>query len=334
MWFAEPGGLDRAVADLQAISPDIEVVIAPYEEEWNRRSDRGAHPDRDWLATQPDLTQEFSQELGRANAILALDIPIDLATLAPNLQLLQALGAGADQFRPCLRGDGLVVTSSAGSNAPGIAEFAFGRILEHYKRFAEIRELQQAHTWQPLFGREAAGKTLGLIGFGAINSELAARARAFSLRVVATRNSAKAGDTDPRLDALFPADQLSDMLGECHAVVAAVPSSPSTDGMMNAAAFAAMKPGSFFCNVGRGSLVDEDALLSAIDSGHLGGAALDVASSEPLADDHPLWDEPKVALSYHNAAVPEAMFGASHALFAENVRRHLAGEPLRSLVTF
>ncbi len=333
IWFTEPGGLDHAIAELEAIDPSIEVVLAPYEETPDRRAARGAG-DEDWAASQPPLDAELVDVLKRANAILALDIPVDLANLAPNLQLLQAFGAGADQFRSCTQPDGLAITSSSGSNAPGIAEFALGRILEHYKRFRAIADCQRSHTWQPLFGDELRGKTLGLIGFGAINSELARRARAFDMEVHATRQSAQPGDTDPRVDRLYPAAELFDMLAVSNAVVAAVPNTPTTQGLMNAEAFAAMAPGGFFCNVGRGSLVDESALLESIRSGHLAAAALDVTSTEPLADDHPLWDEPKVALSFHNAAVPTAMFGATHAFFADNVGRHLRGEALRNPVSF
>jgi phosphoglycerate dehydrogenase-like enzyme len=122
------------------------------------------------------------------------------------------------------------------------------------------------------------------------------------------------------------------MLDEADAVIAAVPETPETAGLMDAAAFAAMRPGAFFCNVGRGSLVDEAALIDALERGHLGGAALDVASVEPLPADHPLWDAPRLWISSHSASAPAALFVNLHRLFASNLTRFLAGEPLENEV--
>jgi phosphoglycerate dehydrogenase-like enzyme len=115
-------------------------------------------------------------------------------------------------------------------------------------------------------------------------------------------------------------------------VIAAVPETPETTGLMDARAFAAMKPGSFFCNVGRGSLVDETALIDALRREHLRGAALDVASVEPLPVDHPLWDAPNLSLSPHSASAPAALFVNLHELFRDNLTRFLAGDPLRNEV--
>lgn len=332
-WWAEPGAFDAAVADLEAIStPDggrVEVIELPCDEPHERRAARGADPDADWAASQPGLTAETLAGLGTMHAALALDLPADVVSMAPNLQWVQAFGAGSDQFVSCRFDDaGVALTSSAGSNAVGIAEFAIGRIIEHYKRFAEIREAARTETWTPMYGDELAGKTLGLIGFGNICAAVAPRARAFGLRVLACRRSAAVGDVDEKVDGLYPVGALHQMLGECDAVVAAVPDSPETRGLIDTDAIAAMKPGAFFCNVGRGSLVDEAALVAALESGHLAGAALDVASSEPLPAGHPLWSAPNLLLSFHNAAVPAAMFANVHRIFADNVQRFLAGEPL------
>jgi phosphoglycerate dehydrogenase-like enzyme len=150
--------------------------------------------------------------------------------------------------------------------------------------------------------------------------------------VVATRRSATPGATAPDVDELFTPTELHTMLGQCDVVVAAVPETPETTGMMGAAAFAAMQPGAFFCNVGRGSLVDEPALIDALERGHLGAAAIDVASVEPLPPDHPLWDAPNLYVSPHAAASPSALFPNLHVLFRENLTRFLAGEPLENEV--
>ena len=209
-----------------------------------------------------------------------------------------------------------------------IAEFALARVLQEWKHFRAFDEAQLRHHWEPHYGEQLAGATLGLLGLGAINSAIAARARAFELRVLATRRSATPGASAPNVDELFAPDALHSMLSQCDAVIAAVPETPETSGLMDAAAFAAMPRDSFFCNVGRGSLVDEAALVDALRSGQLRAAALDVASVEPLPADHPLWDAPNLYLSPHAAAAPAALFANLHQLFRTNLARYLAGEDL------
>ena len=336
-WWPEPGAFDASVAALASITaPDgapVEVVEVPYEEPHERRAARGADPFADWRSSQPALDPGTADAFGRIHAALALDLPVDITTLAPGLRWVQALGAGSDHLVSCRLGDaGVTLTSSAGANAVGIAEFAFGRVIEHHKRFAATRELQRSQTWKPLFGRQLAGMTLGLVGLGNIAVAVATRAKAFDMRVVATRRSMVPDEHSALVDDVFPTDRLDEMLAECDAVIAAVPDTPATRGLFDASAFAAMKPGSFFCNVGRGTLVDERALVTALESEHLSGAALDVASSEPLPAGHPVWTAPNLSLSFHNAAVPTTMFAETHRMFADNLRRFLAGEPLRNQV--
>ena len=331
-WFAEPLR-SEALAALAGIDPRIEVVLAPYAESQADRTARGAEANFTYGADGPEIAPETAEAFSRMHVALALDLPVDIVSRAPNLRWVQSLGAGADQFGPCRFADaGVTLTSSSGANAVGIAEFAVARMLEHYKKFPLIRERQIERHWEPIFGAELAGKTLGLIGYGAITSAVGKRARAFDMRIVASRQSAKPGDTHPDLDAVFPSAELHDMLGQCDAVIAAVPDSPETRGLMSAEALAAMKPGGFFCNVGRGSLVDEPALIAALESGHLAGAALDVLREEPPADDDPIWTAPNTSLSFHNSSVPDTLFENVHQLFNANVERFVRGEPLASPV--
>ncbi len=336
-WWQQPGRFAEAVAGLEAIERrdggTVEVIVAPYEEPHERRTARGTSQATDWAESQPPIEPATADAFDRMHVALALDLPVDIVERAPHLRWVHALGAGTDQFVPSdFAAADVVLTSSAGSNARGIAEFAFGRVVEHAKRFAVTRDLQRSHTWDPQFGEELAGQTLGLVGLGNICAGVAPLARAFGMHVIATRRSAAPGDTDPAVDELVPAADLHRMLARCDAVIAAVPESPETRGMIDADALAAMKPGSFFCNVGRGSLVDEPALMAALESGHLAGAALDVASAEPLPADHDLWDAPNLSLSFHNAAVPAAMFTNLHRIFADNVARYVRGEPLVNIV--
>ncbi|HEV2309824.1 MAG TPA: NAD(P)-dependent oxidoreductase, partial [Acidimicrobiia bacterium] len=304
-WYGDHAGFAKALATLEAIDPRIEVVAETYVEPHDLRSARGKPGAETHRGEAPTLTQEQRAALARVQVALAIDLPFDVREVAPNLAWVQAVGAGTGQLQSAgLAEHGIRLTTAAGANAVAIAEFALARVLQVWKRFGEIEDAQRRHQWEPLYGEQLAGGSLGLLGLGAINSAVAARAQAFGLRVLATRRSATPGATAPDVDELYPPDALHTMLGRCDAVVAAVPETAETTGLFDAAAFAAMRAGSFFCNVGRGSLVDESALIDALDRGHLRAAALDVASVEPLPADSPLWNAPNLYLSPHSAAAP------------------------------
>lgn len=332
-WYGSADGFAREIAELEGFDPRIAVVVERYDEPHELRSARGKPGAEDLRDRAPALTDAQRDAFARLDVAVAIDLPFDVGTHAPNLRWVQSVGAGTGQLQSAgLAEAGIRLTSAAGANAVGIAEFAIARVLQHWKNLRAIDAAQQEHEWRPAYGRQLAGGTLGLIGLGAINSAIAARAQAFGVRVVATRRSATPGATAPNIEELFPTTELHTMLGECDALIAAVPETAETTGMMDAKAFAAMKPGALFCNVGRGSFVDEPALIDALERGHLGAAALDVASVEPLPPDHPLWDAPNLYLSPHAAASPGALFVNLHQLFKENLARFLAGDPLENEV--
>ena len=182
------------------------------------------------------------------------------------------------------------------------------------------------------FGSLLAGATIGLVGLGAINAAVAARLAPFGVTVLASRRSAKPGDTAPNIHELYPSARLHEMFAHCDTVISAVPETPETVGLIDAAAIAAMRPGAFFVNVGRGTLLDETALIDALRSEHLRGAALDVTSEEPLPANNPLWDAPNLYLSYHCSSSPAALFVNLHRLWRDNITRWLGGEALRNEV--
>ena len=150
--------------------------------------------------------------------------------------------------------------------------------------------------------------------------------------LIGTRRSYKEGQDHPAVDELRGTADLHDVLGRCDAVVVSAPGTAETENLFDAAAFAAMKPGALFCNVGRGSLVDEPALIAALESGHLGGAILDVTREEPLPADDPLWAAPNIYISPHCSAAQDRYTEKLLALFADNLERYTRGEPLRNVV--
>jgi phosphoglycerate dehydrogenase-like enzyme len=330
VWFGDDAAVAATVAAIESIDPRIEVIVETYDEGQALRTMRGRPENVDAArSTAPELTEAQREMFARVHGVIAIDLPFDVGKIAPNLAWVQGVGAGYAQLQSAgLAEAGIRLSSAAGANAVAIAEFVVGRLLQERKRFREIEEHQDRHDWQPLYGTELAGTTIGLIGYGAICAAVAKRLAAFEVNLLASRRSARPGDTAPFIDVLYPTDRLHEMLARCDTVIAAVPETSETIGLMDADAFAALPAGSFFVNVGRGTLVDERALIDALRSGHLRGAALDVASEEPLPPDNPLWDAPNLYLSYHCSAAPSALFANLHRLWAENVRSWLAGGPL------
>jgi len=321
--------LDADLAAIAAIDERLRVVDVRYVEPDELRVARGARPYDGLREQAPALSDEQVDAFSRIEIALAQDLPFDIGTIAPRLRWVQGMGAGVGQLISAGLGDaGIRLTSAAGVNAVSISEFVLGRLLASWKRFAEIDRAQQDSQWQPFYGRELAGVTVGIIGLGAIGSAVARRLDAFDVHVLASRRSFRPAMTAPHVAELFgPADLLS-MLARCDAVVAAVPESPETVGVMGAEQFAAMKPGSFFCNVGRGSLVVEEALVEALQSGHLGAAAIDVARTEPLPSSSPLWAAPRLAISAHCSTSADRFYPNLYHLFGDNIRRYLSGGTL------
>jgi phosphoglycerate dehydrogenase-like enzyme len=272
---------------------------------------------------------EMRNLLADAEVVLAHHLPQNVCDLAPRLRWIHGVGAGITQL--CTRevaAHGIRVTSSAGANAVSAAEFALSRLLMHWKSALRIDSHQRAHQWKPVATREMAGATIGVIGYGAIGRALVRRLAAFEVTVWVARRTRSLSGLDPSVARAFDLDHLPEFLGGCDAVFAALPDSPETADMFGASAFDVMRAGAFFCNIGRGSLVDEAALVAALSSGRLSGAALDVFREEPLRSDSPLWSARNLMLSPHVAGSPDKLFVRVHQIFRDNVRRYLAGQPL------
>ncbi len=320
---AFPWNADEAMlAPLRDRFPDVEIVAQPY-------LGRFAHHVPDG---EDELTDGARDVWARADATLALDLPAPITDLAPKLQWIQAIGAGIDHLAEADVPDHVTITNAAGVAAAPIAEFAISRLLSVWKRLPEIDAAQADHEWQAKFGRTVEGLTLGVVGLGAIGTAVAQRARGFGMRVIGTRRSYTAGQEHEAVHELRGTADLYDVLARCDAVVVSAPGTAETENMFDAAAFAAMKEGALFCNVGRGSLVDEPALIAALESGHLGAAILDVTREEPLPADDPLWSAPNIYISSHCSAAQDRYTDTLLALFADNLERYTSNEPLRNIV--
>jgi phosphoglycerate dehydrogenase-like enzyme len=312
----------------------VELVVATYEESHALRTAKGqGAPESELRALAPDMSDEARDMFARAEVVLTLDVPLDVRQVAPNLRWIQALGAGIAQFNPRrLREDGIILTTAAGVTAVPIAEFVMGRILEVWKHTRRLEELQQARTWEFASGRTLSGCTIGVVGLGAIGRAVAERAHAFGMRVLATRRRYQPGMTSPVVDELYGPDGLGKLLESSDVVVLALPETGETQGLIGAAELSLMKPGAVFCNVARGSLVDEAALLAALDSGQVGAAILDVMKEEPMSADNPLWDGKNMYLSPHSSTSVDHYSEDLAQLLASNLLRYSRGEPLINLV--
>jgi phosphoglycerate dehydrogenase-like enzyme len=325
---------EEARTRLDAIAPGIEIQRILYQEGPNLRNARSARrvTEAD-LASAPVLTDDDWAVLERTTAAVALDLPVGIVERARALQWVQVIGAGTEHLDVAgLAAGGISVTNGAGLAAASIAEFVLGRLLQVWKDFRTLEQQQREQRWEPLFGRRVAGLTLGIVGLGGIGRATARRARAFDMRVLANRRRAAAGEADPDVDELFTAGVIDDMLCRCDAVVVAAAATRETMGLFDCTRISNMKPGSVLCNVARGSLVDEDAVVEALRSGHLAAAILDVTAEEPTPPDSPLWTAPNCYLSPHCALALDGYEDALLDLTIRNFARLVQGQPLENLV--
>jgi phosphoglycerate dehydrogenase-like enzyme len=270
-----------------------------------------AQPDAGWLSAD-------SMGSGQRSLSVAL-------LKSQNLKWVHTGAAGLDHpIWAQLVDKGAVLTTGHGQ-ALCIAEYVLAEVLATFQRITERRAEQAAHRWTRLPFREIAGTTWLVIGFGAIGQDVAARAKAFGATIVGVRRS---GKPDPLAEHMGLLSDVDSLLPSADVVVLATPLNQETRGMADAAFFAAMKSGSVLVNVGRGDLVDESALLAALAAGVPQYAILDVFHDEPLKDDSPFWEHPKVSLTPHASAFGSGQAARNDAIFVENLRRRLAGEPM------
>jgi len=225
--------------------------------------------------------------------------------------------------------NGVRVTNAHVNSLP-IAEFVLRAVLDEFQGAAHWRDQASEHRWQIHDWREVSGSTWLIIGLGGIGTEVARRARAFGVRVIGSR--LHPSPSDPTDQTVTP-DQLEQVIGLADVVVLAAPATPETENLVDADFLGRMKSGGLLVNVARGTLIQDDALLESLDSGHLSAAVLDVFRTEPLPSDHPFWSHPSVRVTPHNAAGGSGRFRRQAELFKENLDRYADGRSLLNEIT-
>jgi phosphoglycerate dehydrogenase-like enzyme len=246
---------------------------------------------------------------------------------APALKWLQLPSAGSDGWLT-LRPD-VVLTKCSGVFGIPIAEWVMAGMLMLTRNLHLYRDQQPQALWKERPGAvEIFGSTVGIVGLGDIGREVAVRAKAFGCRVLGTRRTA--GGAVPYVDALLPLDEL---LPQVDFLVMSIPGTAETRGLISAERLAKLRRGAYLINVGRGNTIDEDAMIAALQSGHLAGAALDVTTVEPLPASSPLWQMEQVIIAPHaSGRSPIANGNRRTAIFCENLRRYATGDSLINLV--
>lgn len=296
-----------------ALDPTIEVVRLVDDEhvtegDLERVTIAFFSPD-----TWPDRTRSF----------------IGTVVRCPNLRWLQIAFAGTDHpvFQR-LMDRGVTISNASGATAPAIAQTVMMYLLTLSRDLLGHERARDERRWTPDRNIDLHDMKLGIVGYGAIGAEVGRLAQAFGMQPIGLRRTVT-GDESIEV---WPNDRLGDLLDWADAIVVSAPLTDDTRGMFGAAEFARMRPGSWFVNVGRGQICDEDALIDALTDGHLGGAGLDVFATEPLPPDSPIWTLPNVVMTPHCSGDSTRSDRRAVEIMLDNFRRHACGEPIENVV--
>jgi phosphoglycerate dehydrogenase-like enzyme len=338
--FLEPEHVER----IRSVDERLEVVYAPDLLPRPRyAADHTGAP----LRRSPEDEARWRALLGRADVLFDFDYTndADLPELCPRVRWIQATSAGIGQFvrrrRYAERMKGTIFTTARGVHARPLAEFCALAFLSFSRGLFTMIGAQRRSHWERFAGTDLGGRTVVIYGHGAIGAEVARLARSLGMRTLGIRRSGAGGEGDAdaavvrealHADELHPPEALARVLPRAEFLVLAAPHTDETQQVIGGKELALLPRGAVLVNIGRGALVDEKALVAALQSGHLGGAALDVFEEEPLPSDSPLWQLSNVLVSPHSASTSDRENERITDLFCDNLRRFLAGEPLRNVL--
>jgi len=269
-----------------------------------------------------------------AEATILFDMPpgipagTGLLDVAPNVKWVQTSSSGIGQAlkRLGLVGTSVHVTNAKGVHAEPLAEFVFAAILKHVKRLDFLADEQAAHRWERYCGDGLDGTNLVIVGSGLVGSRVGRLGQAFGMHVASVVNSPSPDRrAELHADSVHGSEDLKGLLASADFVVLCVPHTPDTENLVDASAIAGMKRGVVLVNIARGQVIDEAAMISALQSGQIAFAGLDVATIEPLPTDSPLWDLPNVLISPHSASTVTSENRRITDIFCANIPLYLEG---------
>jgi phosphoglycerate dehydrogenase-like enzyme len=285
------------------------------------------------LSGDLSLKAKLDAHLAEVEIIYGLRLPHNILVRAPNLKWMQVMSAGVERFLDIEMVESpVIMTNVSGIHAVPISEFVIGLMLMFVKQTPLCIHLKQEKKWERPVPAILHSKTVGVVGLGSIGREVARLAKAFNMRVLATRRSAKQVGRARYVDLMLPTNRIKHLLSESDFVVLAVPFTPETQNLIGEEELRTMKPSAYLINIARGGIVDEEALVHALEERWIAGAGLDVFSTEPLPHNSRLWELPNVIISPHISGGMENYAVRATELFAENLERYFAGKRLLNVV--
>jgi glyoxylate/hydroxypyruvate reductase len=324
------------VETIRRVDPRLNVIHEPDLLRKPRyAADHNGHP----VPRAPEDEARWRALLAKADILFDFDYTNDqeLPDLAPNVRWIHASSAGIGQF--VVRRDyhkrmpRTIFTTARGVHATPLAEFCLMAILGFSRGLFLMTSLQARKKWERFAATDVRERTLVIYGLGSIGRETARLARAFGMRVIGVKRTVE-GETpeEHQVDELVASARFDDVLSRAEFLVLVAPHTNETEGVLGRPRIARLPKGAVVINIGRGALIDEPAMIEALQNGHLGGAALDVFATEPLPTDSPLWTMPNVLVSPHSASTSDRENGRLTELFCRNLRAYLDGRPMENVL--
>ena len=326
-------------------SERLSVLIGMPQGMWNlideETKGRLLNPHPNVIIETASDSEQFAEKLPQADGVIVFHsrIPNEVLQQGSRLRWVHSIPAGTDDLMTpeLVAAEQVAITASKGPHAPLIAEHMVLLMLSLARHIPALMKDQEEHRWArdergnvPRTSTQMLGKTIAILGVGQIGENLARICKiGFGMKVLGMSRTTRGSK---HVDRYFDSSELHEALGEADVVALCLALTPSTEGIIGKAELKAMKPASFLINGARGRLIDEDALVDAMNTGIIGGAALDTVASEPLPENSPLWDLPNTIITPHVAAFTDGVGKEVGSFIIENIRRFAENEPLLGIV--
>lgn len=303
---------------------------------WLRQRLQQAYPD--FIVDQLQSYDRVPEEIVDADVFIGWSLRPEQFRIAKKLKWIHSPAAAVHQLMyPELINSNVILTNASGVHGPVVAEHAIAAVFALAKRLPQAMHYQARRIWaQELMWNEyprpseVAGSTVLVVGLGGIGREFATRAKALGMKVIAVRENPSKGPGPA--DEVYGPDKIDELLPRADYVLLCTPVTPATNAIVDKERLNRMRHSAYLINVARGPLVDEAALVEALQNDRIAGAALDVFVEEPLPPDSPFWSLKNVLITPHTAAVTEKLWERHYDLIVENLNRFLAGKPLLNQV--